>query len=93
MIPLKDSHSTSVFPLVTVGLIAVNIWAFIQEITAFNPDTFITNWALIPAYHPAQNSKLLKKGESFSLVFDQVGIYPYHCSAHEASMIGSLIVE
>jgi len=44
-------------------------------------------------YYPAQNSKLLQKGEQFSLTFDQSGIYPYHCSAHASSMIGSLLVE
>lgn len=44
-------------------------------------------------YHLAQNSKALKKGEQFSLVFDKVGVYPYHCSAHADSMTGSLIVE
>lgn len=44
-------------------------------------------------YYQQQNSKLLKKGEQFSLIFDQPGIYPYHCSAHAYSMIGSLLVE
>lgn len=44
-------------------------------------------------YYPSQNSKLLKKGEQFSLIFDQSGIYPYHCSAHASSMTGSLLVE
>ncbi len=57
MIPLKDSQSTNIFPLVTVGLIGINVWAFLQEITSTNPDAFIDKWALIPAYlnfsHPA----------------------------------------
>ena len=44
-------------------------------------------------YYPAQNSKALKTGESFSLVFDDAGIYPYHCSVHASSMVGSLLVE
>jgi len=44
-------------------------------------------------YFLAQNSKALKKGESFSLVFDQIGIYPYHCSVHPSSMTGNLLVE
>lgn len=44
-------------------------------------------------YYPAQNSKLLKKGESFSLNFNQASIYPYHCSAHASSMVGTLLVE
>lgn len=44
-------------------------------------------------YYPAQNSKALAKGEKFSLIFDKVGVYPYHCSAHAGNMIGSIIVE
>ena len=43
-------------------------------------------------YYPAQNSSALKQGESFSLTFDAIGIYPYHCSAHESSMKGSIAV-
>lgn len=49
--------------------------------------------------HPAhtyslpQNSKVLKKGESFSLTFDKGGIYPYHCSAHASTMVGNILVE
>lgn len=44
-------------------------------------------------YYPEQNSKSLKKGDSYSLSFDQLGVYPYHCSAHADSMKGSIIVE
>ena len=44
-------------------------------------------------YYPQQNSKVLKKRESFSLTFDKVGLYPYHCSAHAVSMVASLLVE
>ncbi len=44
-------------------------------------------------YYPAQNSKALAKGDTYSLTFDTPGIYPYHCSAHEANMMGSILVE
>jgi len=44
-------------------------------------------------YYPNQNSKALKKGDSYSLTFSTFGIYPYHCSAHEAIMNGYIIVE
>ncbi|MDP3785240.1 MAG: plastocyanin/azurin family copper-binding protein [bacterium] len=44
-------------------------------------------------YYLQQNSKLLEKGDIFSLTFDTPGIYPYHCSAHAAVMAGSIIVE
>lgn len=44
-------------------------------------------------YLIAQNSKALKKGDQYSYTFEKVGIYPYHCSAHEASMKGNILVE
>ncbi len=44
-------------------------------------------------YYLAQNSKALKKGESYSLTFDKQGIYPYHCSAHADTMSGAIVVE
>ncbi|OGH03188.1 MAG: hypothetical protein A2798_00665 [Candidatus Levybacteria bacterium RIFCSPHIGHO2_01_FULL_37_17] len=44
-------------------------------------------------YYLEQNSKALGKGDSYSLTFDTAGIYPYHCSAHADTMIGSILVE
>lgn len=44
-------------------------------------------------YYLAQNSKTLKKGESYSVTFDTAGIYPYHCTPHADSMTGSILVE
>ena len=49
--------------------------------------------------HPAhtyflnQNSKALKTGGTYSVIFSDSAIYPYHCSAHADSMIGSILVE
>lgn len=49
--------------------------------------------------HPAhtyfleQNSRALGKGDSYSVTFSEVGIYPYHCSAHADSMIGNILVQ
>ena len=43
-------------------------------------------------YFTEQNSRELKKGDSYSLVFNELGIYPYHCSAHAKTMTGSIIV-
>lgn len=43
-------------------------------------------------YYPTQNSKALKKGEQYSVTFDQSGIYPYHCSAHASNMTGNILV-
>lgn len=44
-------------------------------------------------YYPSQNSKALQTGHTYTLTFNTPGIYPYHCSAHEANMKGSIIVE
>lgn len=44
-------------------------------------------------YYPAQNSRLLKQGDTYSLTFDMPGSYPYHCSAHADLMKGTLVVE
>ena len=44
-------------------------------------------------YYPEQNSRVLKKGGSYSIVLKTSGIYPYHCSAHADSMMGFILVE
>jgi plastocyanin/methionine-rich copper-binding protein CopC len=44
-------------------------------------------------YYPLQNSKILKIGEEFELIFDKKGLYPYHCSAHADIMVGAISVE
>jgi len=44
-------------------------------------------------YYIPQNSRGLLKNDTFSVVFDTPGIYPYHCSAHAAVMRGSILVE
>lgn len=49
--------------------------------------------------HPAHtyeldmNSKALEKGASYSYTFQNPGIYPYHCSAHAATMTANILVE
>lgn len=43
-------------------------------------------------YYPEQNSRALAKGATYSITFTKPGIYPYHCSAHEATMKGNIIV-
>lgn len=44
-------------------------------------------------YYPAQNSRALSKGQTYSVTYDLPGIYPYHCSAHFHLMQGSILVE
>lgn len=44
-------------------------------------------------YYKEQNSKSLKRGETYSITFDKTGIYPYHCSAHADQMTGNVLVE
>ena len=67
------------------------------EVTWINDDNVehYVNTDSHPAhtYYEDQNSKALKKGESYSVTLDNPGIYPYHCSAHAGSMTGSILVE
>jgi len=44
-------------------------------------------------YYLPQNSRNLKKGDTFSITFDQAGIYPYHCTPHANRMIGTVLVQ
>jgi membrane associated rhomboid family serine protease len=48
MIPIGDVDRRPVFPLVVYLLVAANVWAFIQEVDAPNPDRFINAFATIP---------------------------------------------
>ena len=43
--------------------------------------------------YPPLNSSLLSKGDTFSLTFDEPGLYTYHCSPHYSTMKGSVLVE
>jgi plastocyanin len=42
---------------------------------------------------PDLNSKALDKGDSYAYTFKKPGAYPYHCSAHASSMVGTVVVE
>lgn len=44
-------------------------------------------------YHLDQNSRALELGDTYVVTFSEPGFYPYHCSAHEATMKGGIIVE
>lgn len=48
MFPLRDSHPSYKFPLITLAIIGINIFVFFLELTALNPDVFIYKYALVP---------------------------------------------
>ena len=49
MIPIgDDEHHLPIFPFVTYGLIALNVWVFVQELNAPDTDRFINAFAAIP---------------------------------------------
>ncbi|MGH7203724.1 MAG: rhomboid family intramembrane serine protease [Candidatus Levyibacteriota bacterium] len=50
MFPLSDSARASRFPFFTILLILANVFVFIKEITAPDPDNFILHYALIPSH-------------------------------------------
>jgi plastocyanin len=43
--------------------------------------------------YPPLNSSLLSRGDTFSLTFDEPGLYTYHCSPYYSTMKGSVLVE
>ena len=43
-------------------------------------------------YYLRQNSRALQLGDTYSTVFNDIGIYPYHCSAHADVMTGNILV-
>lgn len=49
MFPIDDEPNTRIFPLFTIGIIALNIFAFYLELTSPNLEAFIMQYALIPA--------------------------------------------
>lgn len=65
------------------------IWVNDEEIEHYvNTDSHPAH-----TYFPAQNSRLLKKGDTYSVTFESPGTYPYHCSAHAEAMTGEILVE
>lgn len=49
MLPIRDHEPSHRFPFVTVGLIALNVWVFFQELLAPSLERFIGEWALVPS--------------------------------------------
>lgn len=50
MIPIDDEPDTSKFPFITITIIVVNVFVFIQELLSPHPDALIQRYALIPAH-------------------------------------------
>ncbi|OIP57090.1 MAG: rhomboid family intramembrane serine protease [Candidatus Levybacteria bacterium CG_4_10_14_0_2_um_filter_36_16] len=48
MFPLSDTHRLKGFPFVTIGLIALNVFIFIEQLTSDDPNALISQFALIP---------------------------------------------
>lgn len=60
MLPIRDHEPSHRFPFITIGIIALNVFVFFQELAAENLDAFIRQWALIPA--------LVDAGDLFSFM-------------------------
>jgi membrane associated rhomboid family serine protease len=48
MIPIGDDRRSPVFPVAVYAIVAVNVYVFVREFTAPNPDAFINSFAAIP---------------------------------------------
>ena len=55
MLPIRDSHPTGKFPFWVFLIIATNVYVFFLEITNLNPESFVSQYALIPALIDFQN--------------------------------------
>lgn len=60
MFPLSDTKTSGRFPAWVVILILANVWVFLQELTAPNPDLFVGQFALIPSQVDFSNLDSLK---------------------------------
>jgi len=49
MFPISDSIKSARFPLITLVIIAINIYVFYLELTSGNQNAFISQYALTPA--------------------------------------------
>lgn len=67
------------------------------KVTWENLDSIVhtvnTNSHPAHTYYLNQNSKDLKKGDTYSVTFNESGIYLYHCTPHATFMHGQILVE
>lgn len=49
MFPLRDHEPSSRFPTITIGIIALNAFVFLVELTTPDLDAFVWRWSVIPA--------------------------------------------
>lgn len=59
MIPLRDSHPARIFPFWVMTIIGLNIYVFFLELTAQDPEAFISQFALIPKFLDLSDWKTL----------------------------------
>lgn len=60
MFPLSDTKTSGRFPAWVVILILANVWVFLLELTAPDPDLFVGQFALIPSQVDFSNLDSLK---------------------------------
>jgi len=48
VIPIGDEGRLRGFPWVVCGIVALNVWVFVQEVSAPSPDRFVNAFAMIP---------------------------------------------
>ena len=71
MIPLKDDNPTQTFPLITIGLVAINILVYIYQLTLSSEglETFLFRYGAIPGrlIHPFEGAQALPQTIPFGL--------------------------
>lgn len=49
MLPIRDHEPSRRIPVVTIGIIVLNVFVFLRELASENLEVFIEMWALVPA--------------------------------------------
>lgn len=60
MFPLTDTQGSRNFPFWVFVIIGFNVWFFLMELTAADPNAFINQYALIPSHIDFTNWETLK---------------------------------
>jgi membrane associated rhomboid family serine protease len=71
MIPLKDDNPTQTFPLITIGLVAINILIYVYQLTLSSEglETFLFRYGAIPGrlIHPFGGDQVFPRSIPFGL--------------------------
>jgi len=75
LIPLYDDNPRTVFPLVTIGLIAINVLVFLWQMAA--PAVTMYSYTMIPSVLTGQGPGMIPTGENTAVRLPLPPLHPY----------------